>query len=113
MGDILLAISGNRVVGYAEADEDGKLFFLNVNADNGAGIRFANLRDGAVTDVTSTQIRYDDEGVLGTPEIPYVIDFTHTNAEFIYDLFGVRYNGIKSLNEHEGVFIIDGQKVFK
>lgn len=112
-GDILLAISGDRVVGYAEADEDGKLFFLNVNADNGAGIRFANLRDGAVTDVTSTQIRYDDEGVLGTPEIPYVIDFTHTDAEFIYDLSGVRYNDIKSLNEHEGVFIIDGQKVFK
>lgn len=112
-GDVLLAISGDRIVGYAEVNDKCQLFFLNVNADEGEKIQFANLRGGSVVAKTNKSITYKSSGVIGSLESPYIIDFTACDDQQVYDLKGVKYNNVKSLNLNNGVYIINGKKVMK
>ncbi|MCQ2095403.1 MAG: hypothetical protein MJY59_01495 [Bacteroidaceae bacterium] len=110
-GDLLLAIANGRVVGVAEKT-DGR-FFLTVNADEGTEIRFAKMRDGQVVAATRKGIRYTATGVLGTLQSPYLIDFSDTDANSVYDITGIKYGDIESINARRGVFIIDGRKVLR
>lgn len=110
-GDILLAISDGKIVGAAEKI-DG-YFFLTVNANVGSKIQFAKMRNGQLVACTRKGIRYTTTDILGSLQSPYIIDFSETGAESVYDLTGIKYSDIESIKARRGVFIINGEKIMR
>lgn len=115
--DILVAYANGKIVGVAQpgaevADEDkayDDLFFLSVNAADGDAIKFVKYRDGEAVAATRKGITFSAKGIAGTLEKPYLIDFTQTSENDIYDITGRKYATFPVEN---GMYIIDDKKVY-
>lgn len=118
-GDVIVALAGGEVVGTAPltALADGRRrAFISVNAEDGSEVRFAHVRGDKVLALSSKRsaLISDADGVAGTLDSPYIIDFGgDDDAEGIYDLGGVRYPDTKAMKGRHGVWIINGKKELK
>lgn len=113
-GDLVVAYADGEEVGHAECTslKDGmQRYFLMINAREDAQIQFALVRGGEVIAVTSTPVAFHGDGMLGTLEQPYLLDFLDADVNGdIYDLMGRRYDTSTSLH---GVFIRGNKKVLE
>lgn len=128
-GDIIVAIAGGNIVGYAAvpetnggttraclepgrkaADTDKEnLLFISVNASNGNAVTFGLYRNGEIIATTATPLTYNSNGIVGKLDAPYVIDFASSSDNNIfnsdadiYDLSGRRVN---TTNLPRGIYI--------
>lgn len=106
-GDCLRAYAGERLVGMAEADGEGR-FFLMTHAEDGVALSFTLERDGQVLSTAAPQLTYNSKDLAGTLQHPYVIDFNGSETEGdYYDLQGRRVVDAA----HGGVYIRKNQKI--
>jgi len=114
-GDEIVAYANGEIAGRAKAielDNGEKRFFISVNAEEGASVRFALLRNGEVESKSGNGIMYDSNVICGTLDAPFAIDFTQKASEDVYDINGIKYNSADDINSR-GVFIINGEKRMK
>lgn len=122
-GDELIAYTNGVIAGRAKATdlglvnssnpEEGKLFFISVNAEEGAPIRFAIVNNGKVKGKSSNGVSYDSDIVCGSLDNPFAIDFTQTASGDVYDINGIKLGNSDNLGDRKGVFIINGKKQLK
>lgn len=116
-------VDGDQIVAYAAGELSGmadkavevegkKLFFISLNAEQNDAVRFAHVRDGKVLAKSTNGITYNTEGIAGSLDKPFVIDFSADSIESIYDLNGIKLTK-SMLNNRRGVFIINGEKKMK
>ena len=116
-GDTLLASDGNMLRGMAVADADGT-FYMTIGSESQQGnvgnnvIKFALVRGNDVVAVATTQIAYQDNGILGTTSVPVSINFDKTASSltdgYWYDISGIRYKHCPNV---PGVYIHNGKKM--
>lgn len=115
-GDLIVAYAGGEMVGMTDvaiSTECKELLFISLNAAQDATVRFAHVRNGKVLAKSRNGISYDAQGMAGSLEAPFVIEFAETNApNGIFDLNGIRLTEEKIRNRR-GVFIINGEKRVK
>lgn len=116
-GDQIVAYANGELVGLAEETEleDGsKRFFITLNAEEGANVRFAHVRDGEVLAKSAKGLSFDGDEVAGTLDVPYVIDFSaSTDDGDVFDISGLKYGSKSDINNRKGVFIIGDKKIAK
>ena len=112
-GDRLVAYRGNEVCGIAEADEQG-MFYLNVGDVDvlKKALTFTLEREEEVLAVTTrSQMDYQSNAALGTPDEPTTISFTTADG---FDTDGwYTMTGIKLAKQPRmrGVYIHNNKKV--
>lgn len=113
-GDLIVAYADGKEAGHAACTSlEGNMqrFFLMINAEEGAKIQLALVRDGEVTAITSSHVAFDGDGMLGSLARPYRVDFSEVDADVdVYDLLGRRYT---SPSQIQGVYIHGNKKIMK
>lgn len=116
-GDEIIAYANGVVAGRAKVtdlDNGEQRFFISVNAEEGASVRFALIRDGGeVKGKSQNGLTYDSNVVCGSLDVPFAIDFTNNESGDVYDLNGIKYEKVEDVKTRRGVLIIDGQKKMK
>lgn len=117
-GDEIVAFTKGNAIGSAKmtVTEDGKqLFFISLNAEDGNVVRFAHIRGEEVLAKSYNGITYDGNGVTGTLDTPYTIDFTSKTSDNddAYGIGGEKYGKAENLKYRQGVFIIGNEKIAK
>ena len=110
--DRLVAFRGAERCGEAVADEDAH-FYLSIGGDEAQNdpLLFCIERNGELLSASSKKMRYESDKVLGTPELPTVIDFIQ--AESLNDGSWYTIDGIKMDKRpaKNGVYIYNGKAV--
>ncbi|MBQ0073829.1 MAG: hypothetical protein KBT34_06515 [Prevotella sp.] len=117
-GDEIVAFAKGNVIGSAKKTEleDGRqLFFISLNAEDGNIVRFAHVRGDEVLAKSSNGITYDSDGVTGTLDVPYTIDFSSkpSGNEDAYGISGEKYGKAENIKHRHGLFIIGNEKIAK
>ncbi|MBQ7142717.1 MAG: hypothetical protein IJR84_06640 [Bacteroidaceae bacterium] len=109
-GDCLLAYNGAELCGMAELSADD-LFYLSVGDYGNDRLTFAIQRGDEVLALSSEQMNYRTDAIIGTIDEPTVINFATVSryADGVwYDLMGRKYD---KRPEQRGVYIFNGQKI--
>ena len=109
-GDCLLAYNGAELCGVAELSSDD-LFYLSVADYGNNRLTFAIQRGDELIALSSEQMFYQTDAVIGSFNEPTVIDFATVSryADGVwYDLLGRKYD---KRPEQRGVYIFNGQKI--
>ena len=109
-GDCLLAYNGAELCGMAELSADD-LFYLSVGDYGNDRLTFAIQRGDEVLALSSEQMDYRTDAIIGTIDEPTVINFATVSryADGVwYDLMGRKYD---KRPQQRGVYIFNGQKI--
>lgn len=115
-GDEIIAYANGVIAGRAKVtdlDNGEQLFFISVNAEEGASVRFALVHDDKVKGKSMNGLMYDSDVVCGSLDVPFAIDFTNSESGDVYDINGIKYEKPEDIKARKGVFIIDGKKKMK
>ena len=121
-GDRLVAYAGGEVVGEGTALSavlpldtaplaSGKpLFFLSIEGDIKAPLSFAIERGDDLIAVTGEVMKYEPDGISGSPEMPTQISFVSTDQlpqDGWYTVQGIK---LQKAPTKSGVYIYNGKK---
>jgi hypothetical protein len=108
-GDRLLVFNGAELCGKTELMADD-LFFLTVAECNNSRLSFAIERDGQLIAVSGEQMNYKTNAVLGTIEMPTVINFATINRYADGQWYDMQGRKLAKRPQRKGVYIYNGQK---
>ena len=109
-GDCLVAYNGAELCGVAEKSDDD-LFFLSV-ADYGSNdLSFAIQRGEELIALSSNQMTYQTNGVIGTVNEPTVINFAEVSHQLIGEWYDLQGRQISNSKLSKGLYIHNGQVV--
>ena len=111
-GDRLSIYNGAECCGFAEVDDE-QLFYLNIGEQaKNSKLRFSIERGGKVAAVCGSNISYQADQLLGTPEQPTIINFMATdylsNGEW-YTITGIK---LPKQPTTKGYYIHNGKIIF-
>ena len=108
-GDRLLAFADGELRGAATMTADS-LFYMSIGGDKEQGLSFALEREGEVIATTAEIITYKTNAVVGRPNLPTSINFTHVGLpqHGWYTLAGIKLN---KRPVKKGVYIYNGKKI--
>lgn len=111
-GDRLSIYNGAECCGFAEVDDE-QLFYLNIGEQaKNSKLRFSIERGGKVAAVCGSNISYQADQLLGTPEQPTIINFMATdhlsNGEW-YTITGIK---LPKQPTAKGYYIHNGKIIF-
>ncbi len=119
-------MTGDRIVAYSKGElaglvgqtvttsDDRQLLFITLNAEQDDEVNFLHIRGNEVIGQSTHGVSYDEYGVAGTLENPFVIDFSGkgTVTGDIYNLNGIRLDD-EDVRLNSGIFIINGEKIYR
>ena len=109
-GDCLVAYNGAELCGVAEKSDDD-LFFLSV-ADYGSNdLSFAIQRGEELIALSSNQMTYQTNGVIGTVNEPTVINFAEVSHQLIGEWYDLQGRKLDKRPQTPGIYIFNGQKI--
>ena len=108
-GDKLIVYSGAKLCGKAEMQDDG-LFYLSLGEDaKNSTLTFCIERDDEMIAACGSDISYQADKLLGTPETPSVINFVSTSDfddDSWYTISGIKLDKTPAV---KGLYIYKGQ----
>lgn len=116
-GEQLAAYVAGEKVGEAQPIQVGgrTLLFISVRGNAGEKVSFVLERDGEEVASDARRVAVSEQGVLGSLDAPYVIDFSARTAEQderLYDLQGRRLSGTLQ-DQRSGIYISNNKKIQK
>ena len=116
-GDRLLAFAGGELVGDTQLQSlpvreghEGGLFFLSIEGDIEGPLSFAIERGGEIIATTGEVMRYEADGISGSPAMPTQISFVTVDQlpkDGWYTLQGIK---LQDAPTQSGVYIYNGKK---
>ena len=116
-GDRLLAFAGGELVGDTQLQSlpvreghEGGLFFLSIEGDIEGPLSFAIERGDEIIATTGEVMRYEADGISGSPAMPTQISFVSTDQlpkDGWYTLQGIK---LQDAPTQSGVYIYNGKK---
>ena len=116
-GDRLLAFAGGELVGDTQLQSlpvreghEGGLFFLSIEGDIEGPLSFAIERGGEIIATTGEVMRYEADGISGSPAMPTQISFVTVDQlpkDGWYTLQGIK---LQKAPTKSGVYIYNGKK---
>jgi len=116
-GDRLLAFAGGELVGDTQLQSlpvreghEGGLFFLSIEGDVEAPLSFAIERGDEIIATTGEVMRYEADGISGSPAMPTQISFVTVDQlpkDGWYTLQGIK---LQDAPTQSGVYIYNGKK---
>lgn len=109
-GDCLVAYNGAELCGMAEKTDDD-LFFLSVANYGNDGLSFAIQRGEELIALSSSQMTYQTDAVIGTVNEPTVIDFAEVSRQLIGEWYDLQGRKLDKRPQTPGIYIFNGQKI--
>ena len=110
-GDRLIVFAGGEVVGSEKLKVNSeKLFFLSIEGEQEAPLTFAIERGDEIIATTGEVMKYEVNGISGTPDEPTKISFVKTDQlpqDGYYTLQGIK---LQKAPTQSGVYIYNGKK---
>ena len=116
-GDRLLAFAGGELVGDTQLQSlpvreghEGGLFFLSIEGDIEGPLSFAIERGDEIIATTGEVMRYEADGISGSPAMPTQISFVtvdQLHKDGWYTLQGIK---LQDAPTQSGVYIYNGKK---
>jgi hypothetical protein len=109
-GDCLVAFNGAELCGMAEKSDDD-LFYLSVGDYGNDALSFAIQRGEELIALSSNQMTYKTDAVIGTVDEPTVISFAEVSREVTGEWYDLQGRKLDKRPQVPGIYIFNGQKI--